>query len=403
MASSKKPPATEKTLGSAVAAIATSVDPLLNLRADEFREPIQELEGLLSQPRRAFLLGAGCSVCAGLPMMDQLTTDVQLAMSGSSKDILDGIRATYNGSDRVTIEDFMSELVDHISLADRRALRAAKETSVLLNGNKYDHETLRTALHNVKRGIADAIEKKDTAKHIETHRAFIRAVHGTLKSGKTATTHKAVDYFTLNYDTLLEDALALERIPLADGFVGGATAWWNPQEFGEANVDARLFKLHGSIDWSLCAGDGFPRRIRDGLAVTERREQILIWPAATKYREAQSDPYAQLIAYFRHSLRPVELSQTVLCICGYAFADEHINVEIEHALREADDKLTVVILTSDAEPSGRVKTWLDDKSIRERIRVYADRGFFHGDTVRKSDRSLPWWKFEVLTMLLGGS
>lgn len=378
-------------------------DPFEMLRHDDFREPIQELENLLSQSRRTFLLGAGCSVCAGLPMMDRLTKDVGERLEGSAKEILDSVQIAFKGNGRTTIEDFMSEIVDHISLAERRVLRRAENASSYIGQNQYSHNALQDALRDIKKAIATTIQKRDAEKHISTHRAFIRAVHGTLKSGKTAMAHQPVDYFTLNYDTLLEDALALERIPLSDGFAGGTTAWWNPDDYQDSRAHARLFKLHGSIDWSMCNGDIFPRRIRDGLIVAERNEHILIWPAATKYREAQRDPYAQLITYLRQSLRPANSTQSVLCICGYSFADEHINIEIERAMREATENLTLVILTSDPEPTGSVDAWTKMPEIRERVRVYADRGFFHGDVVRRSSHSLKWWKFEVFTQLLGGS
>ena len=82
---------------------------------------------------------------------------------------------------------------------------------------------------------------------------------------------------------------------------------------------------------------------------------ILIWPASTKYREAQLDPYAQLAERARHVLRPLGGSQCVLIVCGYRFRDAHINLELDRALRESARNLTIVAFTSDNEPSWYVE------------------------------------------------
>lgn len=211
-----------------------------------------------------------------------------------------------------------------------------------------------------------------------------------------------VDYFTLNYDTLLEDSLAIERINFADGFVGGATSWWDLREYESNDVRAKVYKLHGSIDWCQCDGDTLPRRIRDGTPV-EHERNLLIWPAATKYREAQRDPYAQLISLMRKTLRPQQNCEVVLCVCGYSFSDEHINAEIDRALRESRERLTVIAFTNEDEPTGQLQSWMADDAISERVAIYANRGHFHGKQKQISPSPLPWWRFEVLTQLLAGA
>ena len=228
-------------------------------------------------------------------------------------------------------------------------------------------------------------------------------MHNTLRSGRGSSAPFTVDYFTLNYDTLLEDALALECVQFADGFAGGSTGWWNISRYEDPTAAARVFKLHGSIDWCSCDGDILPRRIRSGLKIPTREDHLLIWPAATKYRETQRDPYAQLVSLMRKALRPVPNTETVLGICGYAFADEHINAEIDRALRESNERLTVLIFTSDDVPTGQLSSWLEDPSVSNRVRIHANRGFYHAADRRTFESSIPWWKFEVLTQLLSGN
>ena len=201
----------------------------------------------------------------------------------------------------------------------------------------------------------------------------------------------------------LEDALALERVPFADGLDGGVTGWWRPETFDREGLAARVFKLHGSINWCELPDDPLPRRVGASLqiaAASERR--ILIWPASTKYRETQLDPYAQLAERARRVLRPNRGSQCVLVVCGYGFGDAHINIELDRGLRESAGDLTIVVFTADNEPSGQLGTWHKDASVTEQVLVFANRGFFHGAQSAPATKDLLWWKFENLTRLLGG-
>ncbi len=95
--------------------------------------------------------------------------------------------------------------------------------------------------------------------------------------------------------------------------------------------------------------------------------------------------------------------EVVLAICGYSFGDSHIDIEIEEALFKSKGRLTVAAFISDDAPQGILKKWIENPLITEQIRVYANKGFFHADNITKSaDDDLPWWKFEVLSRLLGG-
>ena len=237
---------------------------------------------------------------------------------------------------------------------------------------------------------------------IETHQRFAKAVHRPLRPGKK-TSDQPVEYLVLNYDTLLEDALALERLPFSDGLDGGATGWWSPSTFEREGLSARVLKLHGSIDWCELPEDSLPRRFGSSLQVSLANDRlILIWPASTKYRETQLDPYAQLVDRVRKVLRPCHGSHCVLIVCGYRFADTHVNLEVDRALRESEGRLTIVAFTSENSPSGQLKMWNENPSLADQVLVFANRGFFHGSQIERSSTDLPWWKFENITRLLGG-
>ena len=378
-------------------------DDLVPLKAAEFAEPLGQLEKLLSQPNRAFLLGAGCSKCAGLPLMAELTDQVldDKCVSEQTKGILHAIRQAFDGATSITIEDCLSELVDVLSIAERRQTLGATDCRAQVHSLSIQLEDARNAVSDIRDAIVRAIDREDLK--VEVHRDFVRAIHRSLQSGKAGDKHP-VDYFILNYDTLVEDALGRERLTVADGFSAGATAWWNQESFNTPGVAARVFKIHGSIDWLCLEGnDILPHRIRtsrsDGRYPGKR---VVIWPAATKYRETQRDPYAQVLAFMRSTLRPQPKSELVLAICGYRFSDSHINLELEQALHESQGRLTIVAFSEQHELTGQLADWLRDPAVREQVLVYTSRGFIHGSKSVPSLTDLPWWKFEVLTRLLGG-
>jgi hypothetical protein len=379
----------------------TKPDDLSATSETPFSDAVLKLEELLEQSGRAFLIGAGCSKCAGLPLTAELTekTLSSDALDANSKEILSAIRDKFNGAATANIEDYLSELIDLLAIVDRRTVRGATSTDVILGTKTYGVAELRAAADQIKRGIAAVIDKGVT---IETHQRFVQAVHRPLRPGKDLPS-QSVDYLVLNYDTLLEDALALERVPFADGIDGGVTGWWNPQTFERGGLGARVYKMHGSINWCEFPDDPLPRRVGSSLnvaAASDRR--ILIWPASTKYRETQLDPYAQLAERARRILRPNRGSQCVLVVCGYSFGDSHINIEIDRALRESSGDLTVIAFTHENSPAGQLQKWHEDDAVTEQVLIFANRGFFHGSQKSLSDKDLLWWKFENVTRLLGG-
>jgi len=376
-------------------------DDLSVLRTEPFAKAVADLEGLMTQSGRTFLIGAGCSSCAGLPLTAELTEKTLNSdkINKETKTLLDAIRKQFDGSSDANIEDFLSELIDLIAIAQRRNERGASNAQIELGGKSYTAKQLQLSAEQIKRTIAIVIDQEVS---VARHRSFIKAVHRPVRPGKSDS-NQPVDYLVLNYDTLIEDALALEKISFSDGLGGGATAWWDMQTFRQSGLSARVLKLHGSINWCELSDDPLPRRISGKLTspeISDRR--VVIWPASTKYQEAQRDPYVQLTNLAREILRPIRGAQTVLTICGYRFRDSHINLEVDRALKESEGRLTVVVFTSDDGPEGQLKSWHEDQILRDQVRIYSKKGFFHGSDQYVSENELPWWKFENMTRLLGG-
>jgi len=140
------------------------------------------------------------------------------ALTSENKELLLAIKELFAGAGGAHIEDYLSELVDLLAIAERRSERKAERKTVPVGGKEYTCEQLRASIDQIKNAIVGII---DASISIDTHRAFISAVHRPTRVGKE--TPNRVDYIVLNYDTAIEDALALERIGSTDGIVGGVT------------------------------------------------------------------------------------------------------------------------------------------------------------------------------------
>ena len=357
---------------------------------DKARERFVEL---MQQPAKAFLLGAGCSYSAGLPLIPNLTDKIMEAgfPQNETHALMQSIKGNLQGGN---IEDYLSELTDYLAIAERKSACGAQDTGVDIYGNSYPIQSLRGAVSDVKGAIVKIIEDSTQNADISAYRRFVRTVRNLGRDGDVC-----ADYLCLNYDPLLERALALEKIPYADGMAGGEIGWWDINTYDQ-DLPAKVYKLHGSVNWLAFDGEAFPRRVVPGITPPTAKE-FMIWPAATKYRETQRDPYAQLAKKGWDAVK--SKGDKILIICGYRFADAHINDEIEQALRDSDKRLTVVAFVGENEPNDKVKAWLANDRIGGNILVYAKKGFFHGDHSEPHDKVLPWWMFENFADMIPGA
>lgn len=358
--------------------------------------------------------------------MIPLTSRVEAQLDEDDNSIFGSIRQELPTGAHV--EHVLSHLGDLIALAER-----TKEQAVTIGETKRKAEDLRQVHERILRLIRDTIlwgyvpaedgiperigQKHASIVSVDGHRDFVQALFHRRRAGLER--RPPVAFFTTNYDTLLEDALALSRIVATDGFSGGAMAFWEPgSEFespftGDAMVQARIYKLHGSLDWVTSTEDIVVRRREGARYPDESSAKLLIYPQATKYKLTQRDPFASLFRAFRSALCIPQPG--LLAICGYSFGDDHINEEIERALKQRENRLTVLAFvlqdssrTAEADrglPSV-IQRWLgvESESWKERIIVAGSHGIYHGslDNLCPCSPESPhsWWSFEGVTSLL---
>jgi len=82
-------------------------DDLSPLKEPTFAKALNDLDDLLTQSGKAFLIGAGCSKCAGLPLMAELTAETLAStkLSAKTKTVLTAIQELFAGATKANIED----------------------------------------------------------------------------------------------------------------------------------------------------------------------------------------------------------------------------------------------------------------------------------------------------------
>lgn len=249
----------------------------------------------------------------------------------------------------VNLEHYLSHL--HMWLAgmagDTKTMLLFGETELIIY--KSDLERL---IKEITRSLTSLLNlpNADIEDSLRSHRKFIKKIL------TRPLNLRRVNIFTLNYDTLIEQAADAEGAVLVDGFVGTLRRVFRPDSYSidfyfpaqttEGRVHRfdralHLYKLHGSITWHRCEQNWenpfglyatFYRPDRD-------EDNVLIYPSPLKYGQALGMPYSEL---FRRFGNAIAQTQSVLFVIGYGFGDEHVNALIRQALSIPSFTLVIV-------------------------------------------------------------
>jgi len=145
--------------------------------------------------------------------------------------------------------------------------------------------------------------------------------------------------FSLNYDLCLEKQCKLNSVEVNRGFDNHIWSYKNFDRHDDNIAPINLYKIHGSIDWELTENE-----------VTERDGNIdrLAIIFGTSYKLQYIDPFLFLFYEFR---RQTLESATKFIVCiGYSFNDEHINGILNQALIKDNSKKIISIRPFDCCP-----------------------------------------------------
>lgn len=274
-----------------------------------------------SKMRIGFLIGAGCSLSVkeddGKPLIPEI-----VGLTKQVKDHLDH-DATFKAVaqtawDRVTARGIPTPTVEDV-LSHIRTLKSLCGNDKTSEIDGFAADTLGkldfAICEQVRNIVSKPLPTSDTPYHALA--SWIQAIPR----------ERAVEIFTTNYDLSLEQAFEEQLVPYFDGFVGSDSAFLDLDSMVEDDLPprwARLWKIHGSINWWMTAKQKI-RRSRDKV----EGEQLLIYPSHLKYDQSRQMPYYAMLDRLRVFLRT---DQCVLLTCGYSFGDEHINAIIAQGL-----------------------------------------------------------------------
>ena len=392
-------------------------------RSENLKEVRVRVGTLLKTETVSLLLGAGASVDCGGQLIGSVPLSVEQELINDGivgtqqprirrwiRVFYEAVRHTGDGRTPTTRQDILarrSELqgssstplpvnFEHVLATLQRWRAALPETGGRLRldgplqlsatGQEFDD-----CLNRATRALARACDLPtiEQASGLTTFNTLVRKLLTRPLNLKRA------NIFTLNYDTLVEQAADAMGTVLLDGFVGTQRRVFRPESYEQdlyfpaETTEGRvhrfdrvlhLYKLHGSITWTAEKPElENPYGVESSPFGKERIRPLLIYPTPAKYNETLGLPYSELFRRFATTLvRP----QSVLFVIGYGFGDEHVNAIIRQGLGVPSFTLVIV------DPSPR-STFVKTLRTQRDSRIWISEGSTLGTMSGFVDEILP--------------
>lgn len=264
------------------------------------------------------ILGSGSSAQFGLPSMDEL-----------KKYLLENIAAADG-------DEMDAWLLVRTALAANDHLEAALEGKSLP----------RSLLSKIVRATWNCVNQKDRELFNSLASSREPLPLGKVLKALFRSSNIEVNIVTTNYDRVVEYSCNSIGISFQTGFAPGYFQNWagdNMLNFTEGKKiarTARLWKVHGSLDWF---------QMQDGQTVglpifSEPDESVvpqIVTPGLNKYQKTHEDPFRSTMNGADRSLKN---ASGFLCV-GYGLRDEHIHPKINQRCREANVPMVVLART----------------------------------------------------------
>ena len=281
-----------------------------------------------------FLIGAGCSYDAGIPMSNTMINKIETKLSNDDEwrdfhDLyyyvkykieygikLGGILQDYN------IESLLVTL-HHLSEHKKSILYPfiSGYSNDLIDNAGRNFQMISKLIDRIEKELPKWITKSDygAAEYYAGFDHFQKEFNYPIR------------IFSLNYDLCVEKQIPIER--LETGFKNGES--WDDTRFTHPNEEEQdapiyLYKLHGSIDWERA----------NSLLI--RSQQMGIKPEivfGTDVKMQAVDPYL----FYLYEFRKYALLAKIIVVIGYSFNDAHINDLLKQAL-DADESRKILIV-----------------------------------------------------------
>jgi SIR2-like domain len=266
-----------------------------------------------------FLIGAGASIDAGMPLVAQLTAELKSCLqdvrdiNGQQHpeflELFDAL-AEYEPTIRANYERFF----DWLSFLDRGQRYPFKEA---INFNL--EQRLLDAIPHLRWGIKQPFVEILQSRHkSDAYQPDYFARLGDFIPGRGR-----LKVFTTNFDLCIEDACRSHGIEVATGFQSD-NGRWNPATFQRSVSGINLYKLHGSLNWSFNDNPSDQFLFEQYPPEWNNEPELLLGPAP---KLQYDDPFVTLYAEFHHAVGAAK----ALILIGHGLRDGHISEPIRRA------------------------------------------------------------------------
>lgn len=283
------------------------------------------------------LLGAGTSVPAGKPTIDQLSEGFALALNRPE---LKELAEAYNLV-KTVVQKKEGRFDVELALQALTELTEGSRSVIQHFHGELDGRVSRVAdmfpqlkLH-LKRYIRERCQDPGDVRYL---RPLLLGFMG--KDG--------LDIFSLNYDPTIESLCESENTSYTDGFDPD----WNPSTFEQERFRVRLYKIHGSVFWFRKSPGRYVKVPVKGdlqnlkFFTGEELSEMVLYPVLEK--QAESGPYPYILDALRRKLAQAGLIITI----GYSFRDRNIRNLLTEQMR-ANPHLWLLLASPHAESHRR--------------------------------------------------
>ena len=270
-----------------------------------------------------FLFGAGASVDAGIPISNQMVSDIEDLIINhndwkSYKDLYYYLKSSINYSDGILgkfNEPFNVErLLIVISEIEKR------ESNIMypfigtwnirlldLAGNNFEnikkfHKLIRKQLNEWV-----GLRTYDAANYYQSFVSLSAEIGNLMK------------VFTLNYDLCFENVVGKDK-NIELGFTKETNEWHQSNFENTEGKKYNLYKLHGSVDWYLS---------KDKLYKSQKIESSPELIFGIQHKMTSVDPYFYYSSILRNSCID---EAKIIVVIGYSYADDYVNIILSQAL-----------------------------------------------------------------------
>ena len=304
--------------------------------------------------RAALFLGAGASVCAGMPTTKEFLKaywshiiGAPLRADGRDRNIRRFIRDIIAEHRDVDIEKLYDGVERAIDFCESQNCRPIAEQ--LVRGNNMDRATITDALKRLRSDIQECLRQAylrggcvdGVVRNLPLSCAYVdegvwNAIWDVVKGAGV----DKFEVFTTNYDGVMELYAEDSHLILVNGFTQHRRAdnVWTGEWNDPGEPALYLTKLHGSVSWYR---DRKNRVVEPDIpAQSAAHHDTMIFPTEGP-KDYTGAPFTKLMERFRDEMKGVD----TLLVIGFSYRDEEI---VDVIKKEMGRGMVLISLSPDA-------------------------------------------------------